>query len=196
LPAEYGGAALPIDYHPTIAKLENALVRKPDRWHILAPPLEGEGYRLERSPESADDLLKYSIRLSTAIRKRAWQREHPLRFWKPGVKTLGIKCPPIIVLIDEGIAVKSASTGGRGRSDDNQWFLQFIYSLRHLHIAMLYNIQEPTARSWRILEQATAIHVFAIRHQWALNAVQAAGATEIEITEIRNLDPYQHVTIE
>jgi hypothetical protein len=71
-----------------------------------------------------------------------------------------------------------------------------IYSLRHLHVALLYAIQEPSARSWRLLEAATQIHVFRVRHAWALNAIQAAGATEVEIQQIEILQPYQHVTLE
>ena len=43
LPKELGGHELPITYHHTIAELERGLRRKPDRWHILAPPLAGEG---------------------------------------------------------------------------------------------------------------------------------------------------------
>ncbi len=195
LPSELGGDILPVTYHPTIKKLETGLARHPERWHILSPPLPGDGYKMDHPPETADDLLRYAIRLSSVLRKRCWNREHPLSIWKPTVDYTGLECPPIIIIIDEGIAVESAATGGKGRSEDNRWFLQMLYSLRHLHIALLYAIQDPTARSWRVLEQATAIHVFHVRHAWALNAIQAAGASEQQIEEIEALKPYQRVTI-
>jgi hypothetical protein len=192
LPAELGGGKLPIVYHPTIAELARGLRKHPERWHILAPPILASG---DNAPETADDLLKFSISLSEGIRKAAWRREHPLRPFKQTSKTLGLPATPIVVIVDEGIAVEAASTGSRGRSDDNRWFLQMIYSLRHMHTALLYAIQEPSARSWRLLEAATAVHIFKIRHRWALNAIEAAGASPEEIDQIQCLQPYQRVTI-
>lgn len=194
LPEELGGHELPITYHHTLAGLERGLRSRPDRWHILAPPLVGEGKTDVRDPETADDLLRYVIRLSSSLRDSAYAREHPMRAIfgaRSTRKYTGIRCIPIIVIIDEGIAIESA---GIARKEENRWFLQFLYSLRHLHVALLYAIQNATARSWQVLEQATAIHCFAVRHEWALNAIRAAGASKEQIEEIRHLDKFERVT--
>jgi hypothetical protein len=193
LPPELGGGILPIDYHPTIASLSRGLQRKPARWHILAPPLLVDA---QGDAETADDLLKFVISLSDALRKRAWRAEHPLLPFRQTSKTLGLPSTPIVCIIDEGIAVEAASTGSRGRNEDNRWFLQMIYSLRHMHTALLYAIQEPSARSWRLLEAATAVHIFRIKHRWALNAIAAAGAEPDQIEQIRTLPKYARVTID
>ncbi len=191
LPAELGGHELPISYYRTIAKLDQGLRRHPERWHILAPPKEAiDGVE----PETADDLLRYVDRLSVSLRKAAWKKENPFRFWNDQRKTLGLRSPPIVVLIDEGIAVEAASTGGKSRGKD-RWFLQMIYSLRHDHIALLYSVQEPSSRSWRVLEAATVICVFRVRHRWALGALEAAGATREQTEQIAKLPPYKHVTL-
>lgn len=175
------GRELPIVYHENLAKLERGLRRAPDRWHVLAPPIGKRGER-----ETADDLLKFSVRLSEAIRKQAWQKHHPLGFWKPNVRMDDIEAPPIIVVIDEGIAVEAAGAGA-SRKEENRWFMEYLYSLRHMHVALLYAIQNPSARSWHVLDQATSIHVFSIRHRWALQSIEAAGASESEVERIKRL---------
>ena len=187
LPAELGGHVLPIVYHPTIAKLERGLRRHPDRWHILAPPIDVAGPR-----DTADDLIKFVIRLAAALRKAAWQRLHPLGIYNANKDATGMVGPPIVLIIDEGIAVEAA---GASRKDSNRWFLEFLYSLRHMHTALLYAIQDASARSWRVLEQSTAIHVFAVRHAWALQSIQAGGASHEEIERIKRLRPHEHVTL-
>jgi hypothetical protein len=170
---------LPLVYHESIRKLEQGIRRQPDKWHILAPPINSKGHR-----DTCDELLQFVVRLSDSLKKAAWQRAHPFGFWKSTVNMEGIHCTPIIVLIDEGIAVEAA---GPSRKDRNTWFLEFLYSLRHMHVVLLYAIQDASARSWRVLEQATAIHVFSIRHAWALQSIQAAGASPEEIERIRHL---------
>jgi hypothetical protein len=191
LPKELGGQELPVTYHTTITKLERGLRTRPERWHVLAPALSDKGEHTDL--DTADGLLQFSVRLSTQIRKAAWNRAHPLRFWGPNVSYTGVHAPPVIVIVDEGIAVESA---GPSRKDANRWFLEFLYSLRHMHIALMYAIQDGSARSWRILEQSTKIYVFAIRHQWALECMRAAGASDEEVERIRHLGKYQHVTLE
>lgn len=194
LPSSLGGETLPITYHTTIAKLERGIRRHPDRWHILSPPLHGEGHRREdyENPDTADDLLKFATSFSTAIRKSAWQRQNPFKFWKPTVDYQGIPAVPIIVIVDEGIAIEAA---GPSRKESNKWFLQLLYSLRHLHIGMFWAIQDASARSWRVLEQSSAIHVFRIRHQWAKESIRAAGASQDELDRISALPPHEHVTL-
>ena len=192
LPKELGGERLPIKYHPTLEKLERGLRRDPSKWHILAPPLVDSTNSSEGDSDTADDLLKFSARLSGAIRKQAWYREHPFRLYRQNSDMAGVRAVPIIVIIDEGIAIEAA---GPSRKEANRWFLQYLYSLRHFHIGLLYAIQDASARSWRVLEQSTAIHVFAVRHDWALNSIRAAGASEEEIHKIEQLKPHQHVTL-
>lgn len=194
LPDELGGHELPIRYYTTLKKLEAGLRRNPGSWHILAPPLAMDGNQVSagQAIATADALLQFSARLSNGVRKSAWKKKNPFRIWGPNVEYKDIHCPPIIVLIDEGIAIES---GGPSRKEDNRWFLQYLYSLRHYHIALLYAIQDSSARSWRVLEQATRIFVFAIRHQWALNGMNAAGATKDEVDRIRRLRKWQHVEI-
>jgi hypothetical protein len=195
LPDELGGHELPITYHTTTKKLEKGLRDHPERWHILAPPMAGDGHKVDPDapPETADTLLQFAMRLSLEVRKRAWKAAHPWGWWKANVNYTDVRAPPIIIIIDEGIAIDAASTT---RKEQNKWFLQFIYSIRHLHIGMLYAIQNSNARSWQILEQSSAIHVFRIVHQWALNAFRAAGATDDEIQRIQRLPKYQHITLE
>lgn len=194
LPDEYGGHELPITYHTTLAKLERGLRWHPARWHILAPPLAADGNQVSagQALATADALLQFSARLSNAVRRNAWKKMHPFRVWGPNVEYKDVRCPPIIVVIDEGIAIESASPS---RKEDNRWFLQYLYSLRHMHIALLYAIQDGSSRSWRILEQATRIFVFAIRHEWALQCMRAAGASKDELGQIKTLGKYEHVEI-
>lgn len=194
LPNELGGSVLPIKYHTTLEKLERGLRHHPQLWHILAPPLAADGNQVTagQALATADELLKFSARLSNAVRRNAWKKLHPFRIWGPNVSYDGVRCPPIIVVIDEGIAIESASPS---RKEDNRWFLQYLYSLRHMHIALLYAIQDGSSRSWRILEQATRIFVFAIRHEWALACMRAAGASKEELDRIRRLTKWEHVEI-
>jgi hypothetical protein len=196
LPAEYGGHVLPITYHETIDALARGLRRHPERWHILAPSISTDG----RAPrETADDLIKFVIAFSRKVRKRAWEKKYPFgmegaRFgWRDNVSHEGVLAPPIILIIDEGIAIEAA---GVSRKEDNRWFLQFLYSLRHYHIALLYAIQDASARSWRILEQATILWIFAIRHRWALQSIEAAGASEDDVNRIRHLREYEFVMLD
>lgn len=196
LPAELGGAKLPITYHQDLAALERGLRRHPQRWHILAPTLPEEGGPPEQ--DSADDLMRYSIRLSTAVRREAWKRANPGRALlgvPKNARFLGLHAPPVIVLLDEGIAVSGAATGEAATGDKNRWFLQYVYSLRHYHIALFYAIQEATSRSWRVLESATTLYVFRLDHAWALNAIEAAGASREQVEEIRQLPPHRYIAL-
>jgi hypothetical protein len=196
-PSVYGGMSLPLEYHRSTTALDRGLRRHPERWHVVGPPLAEEDPtpNLERS--SADDVLRYAIRLSYSLREQAWLRAHPFRLWMPkkGVNFDGLRSPPIIVVIDEGIAVTGAAGGARAKGASTDWFNELLISLRHLHIGIIYSIQSATLRSWHLLEQATAIHVYQIRHQWAINAIQAAGASEDEIARIETLPRFERVTL-
>lgn len=195
-PGMYGGVELPITYHRSVIDLERGLRKAPQRWHIIAPPLAQEDRTPDRPKSSADDLLKFSIGLSHALRVQAWHRAHPLRFLpKNGASFTGLQVPPVIVILDEGVAVQAAAAGERSKGEKADWFNEYLISLRHLHIALLYAVQGATMRSWHILEQASAIHCFQVAHQWGLNAIQAAGASPEQVEQIRTLPKYHHVTI-
>jgi len=197
LPASLGGGDLPIEYHRTITELDSALHARPTRWHILAPPLSLDGGSDPIS--SCDDLIAYSIRLSESLRKRAFARAHALDAIvakSSAHKYDGLPSPFVVVIVDEGIAMEAAAmrkdVAGQKKKD---WFLQWLYSLRHYHTALLYAIQNATARNWQLLSEATRVVVFRVRHQWALNAVQAAGGTQKEIRAVKKLGPHEYVAL-
>ncbi len=203
LPAELGGETLPIEYHHNVRELDAALRRRPGNWHVIAPPMLGDRKRGRVEVSSADEMIQYTMRLSQSLRDRSYDRaklsqQNGRPLIEPKIRNYdGLPCAPIIVLIDEGIAVASANTGKSVRDKkEAQWFQEWLFSLRHLHTALLYAVQNPSARSWYILSEATEIDVFYIRHQWALNAVQAAGATSDQIREIRSLPPFEYVAID
>ncbi len=176
------GTELPLEYHQTLKKLEQGLRRHPSKWHILAPPQS----MADSDRDTADDLLRFTVRLSEQIRRDAWRRANPvsLKSWNSNTPMDGIPATPIIVVIDEGIAIEAA---GPAKKEANRWFFEFLFSIRHYHIALLYSIQDPTARSWQVLNQATDIHVFNMRHRYAIEAIRAAGATDDEMTAIAAL---------
>jgi hypothetical protein len=197
LPAELGGHDLPIEYHQNVNDLERALYARPTRWHILAPPLELDG-RAQAS--TCDDLIAFSIRLSEGLRERAFQRAHPVKSIVRGKARdyTGLPCPAIAIIVDEGIAIESASSGKAGDKKSRKakdWFLTWIYSLRHYHTALFYAIQNATARNWQLLSEATRVVVFRVRHQWALNAIQAAGGTRREMHAARRLPPHEFIAL-
>lgn len=198
LPPELGGAELPIEYHRSVENLSKALAERPTKWHILAPPIDLAGTRAAQ--DSCDDLIKFSIRLSESLRERAFARAHPVRgLVRGGVarKYDGLPCPFIVIIVDEGIAVESAASKPSGKEGRKQkdWFLQWIYSLRHYHTALFYAIQNAAARSWFILAEATRVVVFRSKHRYALDAIAAAGGTRKEMRAVKKLAPHDYVAL-
>jgi hypothetical protein len=198
LPAELGGHDLPVTYHSSIESVARGVSEQPKRWHILAPPIDLSG---RNGPQdSVDDLIAWSIKFSDALRERAYAREHPIRgALRAGVARdyNGIQCPCIAIIVDEGIAMESAGVKGSGIKSQikKDWFLRWIYSLRHYHTALFYAIQNATARNWQLLSEATRVVVFRVKHQWAINAVQAAGGTHAEMREVRKLEPHEYIAL-
>lgn len=199
LPKELGGHELPIEYHSSIKQLEAALYARPSKWHILAPPLD---IKSDAYQDTCDDLIKFSIQLSEQLRERAYKREHPVASRVQAASAArdytGLRAPCIAIIVDEGIAIESAAAGrvndkvGKAKKD---WFLKWVYSLRHYHTALFYAIQNPTARNWQLLSEATRVVVFRVKHQWAINAVQAAGGTHREMREVRRLKPHHYIAL-
>jgi hypothetical protein len=195
-PTMYGGVELPITYHRTVDEMARGLRKHPSRWHIVAPPMIEEDPTPDRPTSNADDVLKYSVRLSYALRKDAWQRANPWRLRAPKVAEFdGLPVRPVIVIIDEGIAVKAARAGDQSKRPDSDWFHELLISLRHMHIILLWNIQNPTARTWKLLNESSAIHCFHLRNEWAQSSLRASGATEDQLAEIGSLPPFEHITL-
>ena len=198
LPAELGGHVLPIVYHNSVESVARGVSESPTKWHILAPPIDLTG---RAGPQdSVDDLIAWSIQFSDALRERAYQREHPIKgALRSGVARdyTGIQCPAIILIVDEGIAMEAAGAKGTGTKTQakKDWFLRWIYSLRHYHTALFYAIQNATARNWQLLSEATRVVVFRVKHQWAINAVQAAGGTHAEMAAVRKLQPHEYIAL-
>jgi hypothetical protein len=71
-----------------------------------------------------------------------------------------------------------------------------LFSLRHMHIALYWCLQDPNAKTYMMMSQATLIHVHHTQHQYAVNAIRAAGATELELEQIAELHGFEHVTIQ
>ena len=179
-----GGPILPITYHENVAALDRGLRRHPERWHIVAS---------DTIP--ADEVIRYVRRLSLGIREAVWRRKHLIKRYSTTSRLTGERATPICVIVDEGIAVEAGEGGGKTGSNKDSWFKAWLFSLRHEHTALYYAIQNSNARSWLLVDQATAIHVFRTRHEWALSAIRAGcGATEVQLAQIRELPRYEHLT--
>ncbi len=179
------GTSVPVDFYPSIEKLKIGLRRNPTRIAIL---VGGNG----------DEVIRYARELSFEIRRRAYYREHgwARALTKPfnNLRQMdGIVARPIIVIVDEGVAM-SMNLGKTGsRREENKEFREAIYGARHEHIGYLFQIQDPNAIGPVLQTQATNYVVFRIEHQWALNAIGAMGATREDIQEIRNLEVGEYV---
>lgn len=171
------GTEPPISYHKDVAGVEKGVRSDAARMHVAVSG-------------PADDVIQLGRRLSLEIRERAWKELHGrLSPYSLERRMDGIPAVPVIVAIDEGVAIE-----GAGKKDVEQWFREWVYSLRHEHTALLYSIQSPTGRNWLLLEQATTVHVFRIRHEWALNALRAAGAPPELIAAAPKLPKYKHLS--
>lgn len=190
------GTTLPVVYHRSVAELERGLRRRPDAWHIIGPPLADEDPRPDLERSTADDLVHWTVRLSYALRSQAWLRAHPFRWSVParGADFTGLAVPPIILMLDEGAAVGGAAGGDRGKGEGTDWFREVLISLRHCHVGIILNIQSANMKSWRLLEQATEVNCFQVVHQYALNSLRDAGASEEQLEEVKRLDLYERVT--
>lgn len=181
MPTEIDGIKVPFTYHETMEELKAGLRRDPGRWHML---VTGD----------ADPVLKYARELSEAMRREAWYRAGNLRTWKRTRRMEGIACPPIIVLVDEGIALDAGAGGSQGNAI-HRWFRDMLFSLRHEHIALLYSIQEANARSYLLLAQATVIYAFRTVNEYSLNALGAAGFRD-QVDAIATLPRFEHRRLE
>lgn len=168
------GTELPIRYYESLRDLERGLADRPGDWHVLVS-------------SSADDVIQFARALSVSIRTRAWQDAGHWSRWNRTRQMSGIRAPAIILLIDELIALNAASGKTSGNAE-TVWFREWVFSLRHEHTALLCGIQNAAARSWLLVEQATKIYAVKARHEWALQLLRAAGATDEQLASIRDAD--------
>jgi len=179
------GTPVPLDFYPTIEKLDAGLRRNPNRIAIL---VGGNG----------DEVIKYARRLSMAIRKKAYYQErgYAMALFKPW-NTLrpmdGIVARPIVVIIDEGVALGMNLGKTSAKNTETKDFREAIYGARHEHIAYLFQIQDPNAIGPALQTQASRYIVFRLEHEWALNAVRAAGASREDLQEIRDLELGEYI---
>ena len=172
------GRELPIEYHKDLESLGTAARRRPEKIHVLA---RGD----------ADQLLDYARKLAEANRRRAYA---PLGIgWTPERRMLGKRCEVVIVFVDEGIAINAADA--RAGKDEQRAFREFLFGLRHEHVALFYNIQNGNARSYILIEQATRIFAFRARHRWAIEALRAGGLDDDRVATLRTLAPYHYYVI-
>lgn len=168
------GTKLPIRYYATLRDLENGLQSHPGDWHILVGG-------------SADPVIHYARALSEAIRAKAWFDEGNWSRWNITKRMDGIHAVPVIIIIDEMIALNAAGGKTQG-TKETEWFREWVFSLRHEHTALLAGIQNAAARSWLMVEQATRIYAVKARHAWALELLRAAGATQDQLDNVRVAD--------
>lgn len=171
------GRVSPITWHDDISSLEKGLRRNTDRMHIL---VTGE-------PE---EVIDFGRRLSLSLRRTAVrQAGHKFKENRPIPD--GVKAPPIIILVDEGTAMREQMT----REEKRQWKI-FLTGARHEHIALTWLIQSPTAKNWILMEQSNRIVTFRYVHEWGLNAIRAAGVDKDDLTSIRELPDFEHFEFE
>lgn len=159
-----------IVFHDDVERLQRGLRRHPAKIHLVT-----------KGP--AEPVLAYAEALSLAIRKRAWKRAHPLRPFNPHRPLdAGTLATPVMVLIDEGVAMKRHPS-----NEEMQRLEEMLTSARHMHLAVTWSIQTPTARQWILMEQGNRFRVFRYVHEWGGNALRAAGIPKEAVEEIREL---------
>lgn len=172
------GRKMPIVYHPDMVALERGLRKAPDKIHVLA---RGE----------ADQVVDFARELSVRLRKQAWRDEHGMlaKTWTPELDMKGIVSPPIIVIIDEAVALRSAQGNiSKRRDDDAQKLKEALFGSRHEHIAYFWSIQNAGSMSWVLMQQSTTVTCFHMEHEWALNDLRAAGFQKEQLEQIQRLD--------
>ncbi len=175
------GENVPVEFYSSIDKLNRGLKRNPAKIHILA---SGE----------ADDVIRYARELSRSIRRKAWRREKGwFRQWNDMSNMNGIVAPPILVILDESVALSMNLGKTSHRNEDSRYFREALYSARHEHIGYMFQIQDPNALGPAVMSQGTNYVCFRLEHQWAINALNAAGAPDEMLDEIPHLELGEYV---
>ncbi len=149
------GRRVEIHYYESMARLEKGLGRKPNAFHILIS-------------DEAEPVLHYAKKLSAAIKRRS------LGFFARNKSPMGREAAPIIVIIDEMVALDAASGSAQG-GKTSKWFRKMLISLRHDHIALLAGVQDSNAISYLNTGLATRLYCFNMSHEWAIQSLKAGG---------------------
>lgn len=165
--------------------LVKGLFRRPDKIHILTQgPVE--------------DMFALAENLSLAIRKKAfesrrdelerageldgWPRFNPNR---PALR--GTMAPPVLLLVDEGTAMKRHPSNA-----EIERLERFLVNARHNHIGFTWSIQSPTNRQWVILEQANRFRIFRYTHQYGATGLMAAGIPKEVAYSVNDLPAFTY----
>ena len=177
------GAAPNIVFHDDLKRLSRGLRKEPGKAHFVA----------RGKPE---DVLRYALAMSESIRKRAHERFRASEFRagrlvpkfrpdRPAPK--GLMAPPVLVVIDEGMAMRRNPTQA-----ELQELEELLTSARHNHVAVTWSSQSPSLRQWVLLEQANRQRVFRYVHEYGANALRAGGVHKDVIPALRELPQFTY----
>lgn len=173
------GAHPDVVFYDSVAKLVRGLKKAPGKIHVVAggPP---------------EELIRFGESMALAIRKRAHERlraqransggELLPRFRADRPAPKGMLARPVLVVIDEGVAMKR-----RPGDLDLADLERMLTSARHNHFAVTWSSQAPTARQWVLLEQSNRLRVFRYTHEYGANALRAAGISKDVVPVLRDL---------
>lgn len=169
------GAAPDVAFHDDLKRLARGLRKRPERIHVL----------VKGAPE---DLIDFGERLALGIRKRAFERSHKFeRFRADRPAPRGLLAPPVLVIIDEGVAMRRNPTQAELADLERS-----LTSARHNHVALTWSSQAPTARQWVLLEQSNRLRVFRYTHEYGANALRAAGIHRDVVPVLRDLPRFSY----
>lgn len=173
------GESPDIEFHDDLRRLARGIRRHPEKMHFVV-----------QGP--AEDVIDYGERLAARVRKSAFERAHPFkRFREHRPAPPGLKAPPVLVVIDEGVSMK------RHPSQDELAELErLLTSARHKHFALTWITQAPTARQWVLLEQASGLRAFRYTHEWGQNGIRAAGIPKDVAQGLRDLPRFSYFEID
>lgn len=173
-----------IEFHDDLRQLSRGLRKHPERAHFVA----------RGKPE---DVLRYGLAMSLSVRKRAHERFRAERFRiasemvpkfrpdRPAPK--GLLAPPVLVVIDEGMAMRRNPTQA-----ELQELEELLTSARHNHVAVTWSSQSPSLRQWVLLEQSNRQRVFRYVHEYGANALRAGGVHKDVIPALRELPRFTY----
>lgn len=177
------GAARDVRFHDSFRHLSRGLSKEPGRIHVMA----------RGRPE---DLIVWAESMALSIRKKAHQALAARAFrqgeWVPKFRAdrpapVGMLARPVLVLIDEGVAMKRHPT-----QEELADLERTLTSARHNHIAVTWSSQAPTSRQWVLLEQSNRLRVFRYTHEYGGNALRAAGVHRDVVPVLRDLPRFSY----
>ncbi len=178
------GADKDVIFADSIKELDANLQRYPSRLHFV-------------TVGRPEDVIEYGRAMSRRLRERAvkhgpgrtgfaklfGRKFHPNRPAPPGTP-----CPPVLILIDEGIEMQEAPT----REEATQ-LQTFLTAARHEHVGFVFSIQAPSKRAWMITEQARVVVCFRYMHEWGFNSIRAGGVPMHVIERVKALPRFEYL---